>query len=55
MIHYLDQGDIARMLGVEPQTVRAWHVRGKLPAPDCRVGDKRGWLRETIEQWAASR
>ena len=48
MIHYLDQADIAHLLGIKPQTVRAWRVRGKLPEPDCMLGDRPGWLPDNI-------
>ena len=55
MIRYLDSREAAEVLGLQPQTFRAMRAAGKAPEPDAMTGRQPGWLRETIEQWAASR
>lgn len=50
-IHYLSRTEVAELLGVKPDTLS----RYKLPEPDATVGTARGWLRETIEAWNATR
>lgn len=37
--------------GVKAATLRVWHNRGKLPAPDFLVGQSPAWKPETIQPW----
>jgi hypothetical protein len=48
--------EIGQRLGVKPQTVRAWKLRGLLPsAPDgWKVGGQDCWPWGLIEDWAAA-
>lgn len=48
LITYADLSDAA---GVPINTVRQWVRRGKLPAPDYRVGQSPAWLPATIQPW----
>jgi hypothetical protein len=47
--------DVARFLGVESVTVRAYLARGKMPAPDQKYGVTNLWKPTTIKKWAKSR
>lgn len=40
--------EIADDLGVETKTVRAWKMRGNLPAPDYMVGQSPAWKPGTL-------
>lgn len=40
--------DLAARYGVARETVWRWEKAGKIPAPDVRIGDRHGWLAETI-------
>jgi predicted DNA-binding transcriptional regulator AlpA len=64
---YLTTADVAALLGVNVQTVRAYRVRSReggtyaanpFPKPDEIIGQSPVWLPERadeIKQWAASR
>ncbi|MCL3793623.1 transcriptional regulator [Actinomyces sp. AC-20-1] len=57
-VRYLSVADVARLLGVTGSTVRSYMVQGRLPEPAVIVGlerESRGWTRESIEEWNASR
>ena len=51
MIEYLDSKQVAARIGVKPNTLS----RYKLPEPDATIGDRRGWLPDTIDVWNKSR
>ena len=40
--------DLAARYGVCRETVWRWQQDGKIPAPDVRIGTRRGWRAETI-------
>lgn len=44
--------EIADLLGVKPETPKAWRVRGLLPEPDGWVSGRPAWRRSTILKWA---
>jgi len=44
--------EIAGLLGVQEQTVRAWRYRKLLPEPDATVSGIPVWRRSTILRWA---
>ena len=48
----VSRGDIARMAGVRPDTVRVW-IRRDLgfPAAVVRTSGGRLWLRSEVERW----
>jgi predicted DNA-binding transcriptional regulator AlpA len=54
---YLDVKAVADLLGVKPQTVRAYKHRGDagFPEPDLVITGHPAWRRETIEAWIARR
>lgn len=52
---YLDQAGIADRLGLKAQSVRDLRERGRLPNPDALIGNRPGWLPETIDRWQADR
>lgn len=43
--------DVAAQLGKKEATVRAMVSRGKLPAPDGRLGRTPWWRPDTIAAW----
>lgn len=51
MIRYLSRTEIARHIGVSPDTLG----RYKLPKPDAMVGTVRGWKPATIQKWQDAR
>ncbi|WP_280332012.1 XRE family transcriptional regulator [Nocardia wallacei] len=50
-IHYLGKSAFAERIGVKPDSLN----RLKLPPEDAKIGDIRGWLPETIDQWIERR
>lgn len=52
-ISLYDYHRISTESGVPVPTLRVWFQRGKLPAPDYRLGQSPGWLAETIRPWIA--
>jgi MerR HTH family regulatory protein len=50
----LGEMEIATLLGVQPDTVRMWRKRGRLPEPDGRVSGMPYWFRATVLAWAAA-
>ena len=44
--------EIAERLGVRPQTVAMWKLRGRLPAPRWTVHGLPAWNWPDIERWA---
>jgi len=51
MIRYLSRADFAERLGVKPDSLG----RYKLPDPDAMIGDIRGWLPQTVDEWNRAR
>lgn len=49
--HYLSLTQLAHRVGI----TRGGTAHLKLPAPDVYIGNTRGWLPETVDQWNASR
>jgi predicted DNA-binding transcriptional regulator AlpA len=47
--------EVAKFLGIEESTVRAYAARHKMPEPDAYVGATKLWRQETIKEWAANR
>ncbi|PSK96041.1 AlpA family transcriptional regulator [Murinocardiopsis flavida] len=47
--------DVAERLGVKPETVRQYKLRGDLPEPDGLAGRSPLWRAAAIEAWIASR
>lgn len=47
----LTTGDIARLLGVQPSTIRAYAARGQMPPSDGRTGNTNWWWGSTIRHW----
>ncbi|MFT3663188.1 MAG: XRE family transcriptional regulator [Gordonia sp. (in: high G+C Gram-positive bacteria)] len=48
---YLSAAEVAERIGV----VRSAISRYKMPEPDALIGQTRGWLPETIDEWNANR
>lgn len=48
---YLSRTQFAERIGVKPDTLN----RYTLPPHDTKIGDRRGWLPETIDKWQAER
>jgi hypothetical protein len=54
---YLTIADIARMCGVQVQTIHRWRVRDRedtalFPSPTVRIADRPLWSPEVITAWA---
>ena len=48
--------DVARYLGIQPNTVRNYLAKGLLPPPDRRMGQRANlWKPRTIIKWNDSR
>lgn len=43
--------DVAEYLGIGESTVRAYAARGRMPAPDGRLGRTPWWRPATIREW----
>lgn len=56
---YLGAQAFAARVGLSVNTIRSYLAKGLLPDPDAVIvtasGELRGWLPETIDQWACSR
>jgi excisionase family DNA binding protein len=52
-VEWLSLGDVARMLGVHPSTVRSWSDQGLLPVYRTQGGHRR-YLRSEVELWRQS-
>lgn len=51
MIKYLNLTEFAERIGIERDTLSKYN----LPEHDAEVGDRRGWLPSTIDDWNKSR
>jgi [ribosomal protein S5]-alanine N-acetyltransferase len=47
--------EVARYLGVEPSTVRAYVARQQMPQPDRHIGRIWLWRPETVQRWQQGR
>lgn len=47
MIKYLSIKEVAELLGISVNSAKVY----KLPPPDAVIGDRRGWLPQTIIDW----
>lgn len=58
-VEYLGAQAFAARVGLSVNTIRSYLAKGLLPEPDAAIvtasGELRGWLPETIDQWARSR
>lgn len=53
---YYGEADIAREMGVKPQTVQVYRRRGQFPKPDAQtVAGRPLWREETIRRWLENR
>lgn len=53
---FYGEADIARELGVKPQTVQVYRRRGRFPKPDAQtVAGRPLWREETIKKWLEAR
>ncbi|MEU1550186.1 hypothetical protein [Nocardia sp. NPDC005745] len=50
-IHYLGLGEVAARLGISRNTLNTYGRKGQLPTPNAMIGDIRGWLPETADEW----
>lgn len=51
MIHYLGVGEFADRLNLSRNTINTYGRNGKLPNPNATIGEIRGWLPDTIDEW----
>lgn len=47
--------DVAKMVGVEPNTIAAYRYRGYLPEPQAIIGRAPVWSRPVIHHWLETR
>ncbi|MDO4888172.1 MAG: transcriptional regulator [Actinomycetaceae bacterium] len=50
-VRYLSATEAAARLGIRPASFHSYVRKGLTPEPDALVGDVRGWLPETIDEW----
>lgn len=50
-ITYLTSSEFAERIGVSPNTLK----RYDLPPVDAHLGNRRGWLPQTVDDWNARR
>jgi len=55
LIEYVNRAELAALLGISRQRVRALESKGALPEPDAMLGDRPLWLRATAERIVAER
>lgn len=55
MTPQLTTTDVATLLELRPQTIRAYRSRGLFPEPDGHLGRTPWWTRETVTAWQAGR
>lgn len=48
---YWKQSSIARLLRVNPSTIRSYRARGKMPEPDAFVLGNPRWTEPTLKKW----
>lgn len=48
---YLSRPEFAERIGVKPDTLNRYH----LPEPDAVIGNRRGWLADTVDRWNKNR
>lgn len=54
-IHYLGLGEFADRIGLSRNTVNTYGRNGRLPPPNAMIGEIRGWLPDTIDEWNSRR
>lgn len=48
---FLSASEAAERVGIARESL---YQRGSLPEPDAMIGNRRGWLPETIDAWDAT-
>ena len=51
----LSRRDVAKLLGLNVETIKYHRARATMPDPDYVIDQKPLWRRDTIERWIASR
>ena len=51
----LSRRDVAKLLGLNVETIKYHRAGGTMPDPDLVIDQKPLWRRDTIERWIASR
>lgn len=51
MLKFWGRKEVAHFLGVKTDSINGYD----LPEPDAEIGQHRGWLPKTIEEWKATR
>lgn len=51
----MSRADVAKEIGVTPDTISAYLRDGLIPVPDGHVGKSPWWWPETIREWRESR
>lgn len=55
MIRYLSLSEVADLLGLTTNTLKRYSHEGRLPPPDATIGNRRGWLEQTVHDWQRHR
>ena len=53
--HLLDTSEVAEMIGVTAETVRGYHKKKILPAPERYFSRSPAWNADTIREWDQAR
>lgn len=53
---FYGEADVAREVGVKPQTIQSYRLRGQFPQPDAQtVGGRPLWEKATVQKWLKER
>ena len=51
----LSRRDVAKLLGLNVETIKYHRAGGTMPDPDLVIDQKPLWRRDTIDEWIATR
>lgn len=55
MSNWLTSSEIAKLIGVKPDTIHTYRKRNLLPPPERFFERTPAWKQETIEEWQRTR
>lgn len=52
---FLSINEAAQLLGITVNSAKSYVLKGIFPEPDAKIGQHRGWKRQTIKDWNYNR